>query len=152
MEQQIEYTQNRATEEEIFRHLEEVSELFSPHLAERTDLHAFAQKMVEKANRFEAWQNGKLDGLIAAYVNDPTRNKAFISHLSVAQELRGKGVANTLWTNCELFIEKEGFENIEFEVNVHAAPAIKFHQRNGYEETRRDGDSIFMIKKIISKI
>ena len=64
------YTINRSSIKDVFSHLQKVSELFSPSLANRVNLDSYAEKIGKKAFRFEAWSNDRLIGLVACYVDE----------------------------------------------------------------------------------
>jgi ribosomal protein S18 acetylase RimI-like enzyme len=144
----IQFDRNRSTTSDVLIHLQEVSANFSPPLDERIDLPAYAAKMNDKAERFEAWENGKLEGLIAVYANDPLLEKAFITNVSVAGKFMGKGIANQLLDNCEAFIREKGFREIQLEVGKEAMPAIRFYTKHGYTESGQNDTSKFMHKKL----
>ena len=144
----IGFERNRSTATDVLTHLQEVSANFRPPLDQRIDLSAYASKMYEKAERFEAWEAGKLEGLIAVYANDPQREKAFITNVSVTIKLMGKGIANQLLENCEQFTTEMGYREIHLEVGKDAVPAIRFYTKHGYEEIRQTETSKFMYKKL----
>ena len=63
----LEYGTNRGTEAQIVEHLRKCDANFVPALSERVSLDEYARKIVEQAVRFEAWADGELIGLVAAY-------------------------------------------------------------------------------------
>ncbi|MBL0182082.1 MAG: hypothetical protein IPP96_07240 [Chitinophagaceae bacterium] len=64
---------------------------FIPPLQDTVDIDSYAQKIKSKSITFEAWQNGHLAGLIAAYFNDPGKEVGFITNVSVENGFAGKG-------------------------------------------------------------
>ena len=54
-------------------HLAHCDAHFVPPLSGRVDIDAYAAKIADQAERFEAWAGGRSSGLVAAYCNDPDR-------------------------------------------------------------------------------
>ena len=76
---ELQFTQDRATDEDIARHLRLCDTDFVPALSTRVQIPEYAEKLVSHAVRFEAWQHGILVGLIAAYCNDRENDRAYIT-------------------------------------------------------------------------
>ena len=79
---------NRASAAEIDAHLRACDDSFAPALSRRVDIDAYASKIAARAERFEAWANDRLVGLLAAYCNDPERRVAFVTSVSVMHRWR----------------------------------------------------------------
>jgi hypothetical protein len=75
----MEFCINQACVGEIARHLRACEKCFVDQLGLRVDIDDYAQKIVARAERFEARSEGKLVGLLAAYCNDPLQKRAFIT-------------------------------------------------------------------------
>ena len=95
----MQYRRDTATTDDVHAHLTRCDADFTPPLSARLDLGDYAAKLAERAARFEAWDGGRLVGLVAAYVT-PGASEAFISNVSVVPELRGHGVAAALVGDC----------------------------------------------------
>ena len=87
----VEYCINRASEAEIAAHLRICNNGFVPPLSGRGNIGSYAHKITGKAQCFEAWANGELAGLVAAYCNAPERGAAFVTSVSVYLVGRGGG-------------------------------------------------------------
>ena len=74
------YNCNAALASDLFAHLTECDHAYNPKLSS-VDLSAYSRKLVELANTFEAWQDEKLVGLVAAYINH--QSSAYITDVSV---------------------------------------------------------------------
>ena len=61
----VHYRANTASTVQIAEHLLCCDPDFVPKLSERVDIPDYAEKIVNKATRFEAWSNGTLVGLVA---------------------------------------------------------------------------------------
>ncbi len=123
---------NKATGDEIAHHLRCCDNDFVPRLSDRVEIDSYAQKIVNNALRFEAWDNNALVGLVATYCNDSSGHIAYITNVSVLHEWFGKGVATQLLSRCIAHITEHGFERIELEVDSGNTNAIKLYEKSGF--------------------
>jgi len=128
----IQYTQGRANRESIDTHLSCCDASFVPPLRTRVDIGIYAQKIVEKSERFEAWDKNCLVGLVAAYCNAANRDAAFISSVSVLPGHHGKGIANRLMAECIAYVRRLGFVRIELEVDRENRVAQALYLKHGF--------------------
>ena len=140
----IEYSSGRAKELGISAHLSRCDNTFIPPLSSRADIAGYAWKMVEKAERFEAWAGGELIGLVAVYCNNPNRSTAFVTNVSILPAWRGKGVASQLMANCISHVHQLGFEHIELEVDANNEPAVSLYAKRGFSVVGQNGLVITM--------
>ena len=89
------YTTNQSALGAIKWNLFHCSEDFVPPLDQRTNIDEYAQQLCNKAIRFEAWEDGRLVGLVAIYVDT-----WFITNVSVLKECRKRGIASELLKRC----------------------------------------------------
>jgi ribosomal protein S18 acetylase RimI-like enzyme len=142
MQVQVRLDVNRASPEEIARHLIECSAAFVPPLAERVDIASYAAKIAEHAVRFEAWDGRGLAGLVAVYEN--AGSEAFITNVSVAPRLRGQGVARMLLRACLQQMTATARRCIRLEVNRGNAAAIRLYESMGFQVESRSGEQVYM--------
>jgi ribosomal protein S18 acetylase RimI-like enzyme len=140
----ITYQTKTATEKNIFLHLTDCDNNFTPPLSERTDLGAYAKKLFEKAVTFEAWSDNYLIGLIAAYLNPDDKRSAFITNISVTKEFTGKGIASRLLRNCIAYCAKNDYFVITLEVNRNNSQAIGFYNKHQFIQSGIRGDNLVM--------
>jgi len=138
------FTANRASMAEIRAHLARCDTHFIPPLSTRVNLGAYAEKIVNHAERFEAWSMGELAGLVAAYANDAGRSGVFVTNVSVVPELWGGGVGRQLMENCIDHARRAGFERVSLRVDREQAAAIGLYSRCGFSRgsapaLQRDG-------------
>jgi ribosomal protein S18 acetylase RimI-like enzyme len=125
------FKQNTANHEEIKAHL--LSCDFIPAIATYVkDVDAYADKIREYAERIEKWENGKLAGLIAFYANDPSREEAFITSLSVSPSFTGRGIASELLERCHDFCQGKGFARLSLEVSPLNVAAMKLYEKHKF--------------------
>jgi ribosomal protein S18 acetylase RimI-like enzyme len=134
----VEMMRNRADAAQVAEHLRACDAGFVPPLGDRVDLDVYAEKIVQRAERFEAWSGEQLAGLVAAYCNDDGRQTAFVTNVSVLPPRRGGGIAQRLLRACVAFVRDAGFERIELEVDPRNSAATLLYRKLGFEVTRAD--------------
>ena len=128
----VEYRLNNASAEQIAEHLLRCNTDFLPLLSGRVNIKDYAQKIVSKATRFEAWSGGMLVGLVAAYCNDQEKRIAYITSVSVMNERAGKGIAARLMKQCIEYVKASGMRQVSLEVAESNAPAIRLYEKIGF--------------------
>jgi ribosomal protein S18 acetylase RimI-like enzyme len=98
-------------------HLRQCDERFNPRLSSRVDLGNYAKKLALFSDRFEAWQEGRLVGLIAAYLNNSESRRGFISSVSICSDFEGRGLASELMQKCIQLARDKGRNMLELEVS-----------------------------------
>lgn len=117
---------------EIAAHLTTVDADFVPPLSSRIEIYDYAQKISNKATRFEAWSSSTLIGLVAVYCNDHERRVAYITSASVLKTWAGKGIATQLIDKCIKYAQASGMRQISLEVAVNNIPATKLYEKSGF--------------------
>jgi ribosomal protein S18 acetylase RimI-like enzyme len=140
----VSYAAGAATAEQIAAHLVRCDARFEPSLSARVDIAAYAAKLSAHASRFEAWSDGELVGLVAAYCNDLTRGTAYITSVSVLEKWAGLGIATTLLRRCIDYAKLEGFRQIRLEVSSSSRRAIELYRKCGFSARGPGGSSMSM--------
>jgi len=133
----IEYNINESSIEMIRQHLNECSESFIPALTTYVDIDKYSKKIFEKSLRFEAYNDKKLVGLIAVYLNED-KNTSFITNVSVDSRYRNLYISKTLMSICLKVLKLMGCGSVELEVYKENSTAINFYKKNNFmvkEET-----------------
>src|SRR5262245_13884441 len=95
----LEIKVNACTESDIYSHLTACDQGFNPPLSSRVDISEYSRKLRLNALTFEAWSEGTLVGLVAAYID--ARDKfGFITNTSVLAASSGRGIAARLLAAC----------------------------------------------------
>lgn len=128
----IEYRLNKASAAEIVEHLSHCDADFEPPLSGRVEINDYAQKIVEKATRIEAWSGGTLVGLVAAYCNDQVKRIAYITSVSILRAWIGKGIGAHLVGQCVEHAKVSGMQQICLDVAEDNKPAIKLYEKSGF--------------------
>jgi ribosomal protein S18 acetylase RimI-like enzyme len=143
-EKNVKYFTKIASEEEIYLHLLECSNSFIPNLAETVDIKEYSNKIFLKSTTFEAWDNNKLVGLVAAYLNDFRNHVVFITNVSVTSEFLGMGIASQLLTMCFKHAAQNNFSRVLLEVNNTNIPAIKLYEKYGFSIDEKREKTLIM--------
>ena len=134
----LQFRRDTATTDDVHAHLMRCDADFTPPLSSRLALEDYAAKLAERAARFEAWDEGRLVGLVAAYVT-PGAPEAFISNVSVVPELRGHGVAAALVADCIDRARGSGAATLTLEVATADRTAGRFYEKLGFTDRDREG-------------
>ena len=126
----MEIKSNVSSVADIKEHLWTVSPQFEPELSSYVDIDKYAEKLYDKAQRIEIWENGHLEGLLAYYLNTEGRF-AFITNVSVSSKITGGGVASKMIKR--LIEDNMGvIDVIRLEVNTSNERAKRFYTKNGF--------------------
>jgi len=139
-----EYLFNKASATQIADHLLNCNVDFVRLLSARIEIRDYAQKIASKATRFEAWSDGMLVGLVAAYCNDQEKRIAYITSVSVLKKWSGKGIAARLMSCCVEYTKSLGMRQISLEVAEDNVPAIKLYEKNGFVTGKTDTPFVTM--------
>lgn len=140
----ISYKVTTAKFDDIFLHLEKCKNNFIPPLDQRVNIREYAEKIFEKAIRFEAWSQSSLVGLLAAYFNKTDGHKGYVTNVSVMPEYGGQGIASRLMADCVAYSYEHGYEELDLEVNADNMPAIGLYKKFGFAEYGKKDRLILM--------
>jgi ribosomal protein S18 acetylase RimI-like enzyme len=126
----------KASLQEIKTHLEECSDSFFPPLSSYVNINDYSKKLYKLSSTFEAWENGKLVGLVATYMNDQ-KKEAYISNVSVLPDYQGKGISKTLLNRTIKEAKIKSYISIKLEVKQDNIKAITLYQKLGFEISRK---------------
>lgn len=132
----------------IRAHLAQCCRSFVPPLDERVELSAYAEKIFARATTFEAWSQGVLVGLLAAYLNDRETRTGFITSVSVTSDFAGRGIAKELVQRCIAHARALGFAAIRLEVHPSNARALSLYSNAGFAEFERRTEAVLMILQL----
>ncbi len=133
-----------SSETSIYEHLLTCDASFVPPLSERIKICDYAHKVADRAERFEAWSNNALIGLVAAYFNDSQSRTAYITSVSVVPIWQGRGIASQLLSRCVGHARDLGFLRIELEVSNKNVAAVSLYEKHGFVMDRPNGESMIL--------
>lgn len=128
----VNYRINTASASQIADHLLKCDTDFTPPLSDRVEIDKYAMKIASKATRFEAYSDGVLIGLVAAYMSSQHNDLAYITNVSLVREWTGKGIASRLVSQCIEYAKTSAIRQIDLEVADANAAAIKLYKRLGF--------------------
>ena len=144
MSVEIEYLSNHASEAQIAQHLSQCDADFVPPLNTRIDINDYANKIVRKAVRFEAWSDSVLIGFVAVYCNDHQARIGYITSVSILKAWTKKGIAAHLMEQYVMHVKSSGMHEISLEVASDNAPAIRLYEKNGFVAGRTNSSFVTM--------
>lgn len=137
--------------EEIYKYLEDNSDIFIPPLTNRVNLTEYSNKIYLYA--WQVWaidsNNDKLAGFMACYFNDKVNNIGYITTISVKKEYQGKKVGYNLLNTAINYAREKDFKKIKLEVNKKNVNAMKFYYRNGFNIIQENETSFLMEVNIL---
>ncbi len=152
MSDRLEFCVNRGLASQIAAHLHACDNAFVPPLSSRVEINKYAQKISDKAVCFEAWQDGKLVALVAAYCNGDKGKAAFITSVSVLPEWMGQGIASRLVTHAVEHAQDLGFVRIELEVDRQNHAATRLYRKQGFSTDTASGQTAIMYMSMGKKV
>ena len=145
----VKYSLNGASAELIADHLLCCDTDFIPPLSGRVEINDYAQKIVNKATRFEAWSGSALVGLVAVYCSDQQKHVAFITSVSVLRAWTGSGIATQLLGQCIDHARVLGMQQIRLEVSGDNAHAIRVYKKSGFVTEK--ANALFVSMSLVLK-
>lgn len=143
----MEFTTNQATSLDILRHFEALDQSFVDPLSSTVDLVAFSEKIRKMAFTVEAWEGKELVGLGALYLNDPTLEKGFFTHLGVLPTLQKAGLGKRLMKWAVEIADEKGFKEVGLEVYGVQQGAIRMYGTLGFVVVENSEVKWKMIRK-----
>jgi ribosomal-protein-alanine N-acetyltransferase len=148
----IKYTINMSGVAMIKRHLKACDQTYIPPLSERVDVDRYAGKLYRLATRYEAWQDNKLIGLVAAYLGTGENPEIFVSNVSVDSTMTGRGIGANLLRRLVSDAKVRNYGSIRLEVSPQNHAAQKLYAKSGFVVLKDGSDeSICMILSLREK-
>lgn len=146
----VRFARNLSTAADIEHHLIACSASFVPPLAGRVAIPDYAAKLAKLAERFEAWSDAALVGLVALYWPPPPApdaepaihlpGGAFISNVSVTPAYLRRGIARHLLAEA---IEQCRGRAGRITLTVdRRAPALHLYRASGFVLEAEEGDTL----------
>lgn len=146
----LRFARDEANAGQLLAHLQATDASFIPPLSTRLDLTAYAEKLVTRAFRIEAWDGPVLAGCIAMYANDLDRS-GFISNVSVLPSHQGCGLAGQLLERTLQLAMELRLKRIRLEVHNDNGPARALYRRHGFrpEPTSATGSPTLILERAL---
>lgn len=121
------YTRNCAASGDIEEHLANCDLAFSIPLSERVNISDYSVKIRQLGMTLECWEQGKLVGLVAAYLNDEVK-EVFITSVSTIPTHYRRGIARQLLLSAIDFARVGLFISVRLEVAAASIGAISLYK------------------------
>jgi len=135
---------DRASTEDIARHLRACDETFLARLEARSGIDSYARKLCDHAARSEIWSDKRLLALLAVYANRVETGTAFITNVSVVDDYSGKGLGSIVLKDALARVRSLGFVQVDLEVARTNEAAIGFYSRHEFVACYDVGDAVVM--------
>lgn len=136
--------------DELKAFLREQAEDAFPDLKDEQRLNMLAEKWIANAEFCTCRDSeGSLIGMVAFYANGEGSDFAYIPHVYVSPNFRGKGVFKQMFQMVENNVRAKGFQEIRLEAHNDNHAALKSYERVGFARYGAvGGDSVFLKKTI----
>lgn len=112
--------------------LTKVDSDFLPTLSSRVDLDHYALKLLKVATVFGVYQQKKLVGAIAVYMNDLDSKLAYCSFIATLSDYRGQGFSKQLIETVIIELKSKKFQRLELTVRADS-PASNLYNKVGFK-------------------
>lgn len=135
---------------ELIAFLHEQGKDAFPDLNDELYLNLLAKKWYKNAEFCVCRDNKKkLKGMIAFYANKPAGGIAYIPHVYVSKQYRGKGLFSSMFFLVKQYVREKGYGLIRLEVKKNNNVAQKVYQKSGFvSDGYASEESIYMLIKI----
>ena len=136
--------------EQLENFLIKVDKEFERPLSSRVgNMADYAKKLFTNSEIVVAFDNNKLAGLAATYMNNISTNCAFLAQLVVLKEFRRRNIGKSLLDFTIALARKKGMKKIRLEVDYSAIGAMELYKQIGFdEEIQASADSVLMVKAL----
>lgn len=114
--------------------LRQVDKDFPVAISEKIDLHAYAEKLVDKATLCLEYDGDAIGGIVAGYTDNLIDNRAYISVVAVSRNLRGKGVCKKLIHQFIFLCKQKQISSIHLYTSSQNIMAIKMYEKIGFQQ------------------
>lgn len=120
--------------EELRAFLQKQADEAFPDLKDEVRLNMLAEKWAKNAEICTCRDDdGSLIGMIAFYANRPENVVAYIPHVYVNSEYRGKNLFSSMLLLVEDYVKEKGFSIIRLEVGKNNEKAQRAYFHNGFK-------------------
>ena len=139
------FRENSACLDAIAAHFAACEPAFVTALREQTDIDLYSEKIFRLARCFEAWEQGQLVGLVAAYYNQDA-STAYITNVSVLPMYQCQNIGSQLFMLCIDALTLAGAKQIALDVAVDNARAKQFYIKHAFIPQGINGLRLHMIR------
>jgi ribosomal protein S18 acetylase RimI-like enzyme len=134
----------RATFESIRGLLRAAAAAASYDLLGGHDLDEYLEKLREKAEILVWIGEGRVQGFVAYYCNDPGRATSYVTMVVVDPRCRGRAIGETLVRSVLAATKGRSFRTCRLRVHRSNLAAIALYERCGFSRVGEEGDYLAM--------
>jgi ribosomal-protein-alanine N-acetyltransferase len=146
---EIKYDIKKATAPDLFSNLKACDMDFFPPLSERVNLEEYSIKLYENSITFEAWNDNKLIGMVAAYFNNTKDSIGYITNVCIENRFKGNNIASNLMIKCINHAVENRFKSIVLNVNEKNKAAIRLYEKFNFRTTDINNENLEMQLEIL---
>ncbi len=139
----IDYKRNTSRPEDIILHFKKSGSSFVEGIEVNQNLEDYSNKLYEKAQRHELWNNGELVGLLAFYRNDSAK-EIYITSISISEEFQGLGYGKNLFGKMLAESGLDQIDSIRLEVRGDNQKALEFYNSLNFVIKSTQNQSLIM--------
>ena len=94
--------------------------------------------------------DGEVKGIVAIQYKD--ENNAELRRMSVSRDTRRLGIGKLLLNTADKFCLKYGYSSIYLSTVSHLIPAIKMHEKNGYQLINRENHGLLTVEHYVKSL
>jgi len=108
------------------------------------DTEVYINKMLKFATILPYIEEGKLQGFISYYSNDPSRENAYLTLIAIHPDFQGKGLGKKLLSCSLVDLQQKKFKNYSLEVLKNNTAAISLYENFGFK-IKEDRDHVWLM-------
>ena len=128
----IQFEINKLPEKRISDFFKEHDNDYFERLSDRIDIDDYSQKVYQNATHFTLNDNEKLIGFSPCYFNDDTKEKAYISSLTIIDGYRRSKHGTNLLSHIKAFATEQGVKQLIVSVHSKNQNSINFYNKNAF--------------------
>ena len=146
MSPDLEFKIDKTTKEDLHEYFKIIDNTFNPPISSRIALDVYAERLANLSRRVELWEDDRLVGILAVYINADDKRSAFAAMYSILPEFRGDDdiqVGFRFW--MEKLARQADFDQILCEVYKENIGLINYYESGGFKKIKdKDENFIYM--------
>jgi ribosomal protein S18 acetylase RimI-like enzyme len=124
----------KVSSSELIDYFEKVDDLFPTPLSAKESLRVLAEKLLVYGILCPEFDNEKMVGLVAGYIENTVNNLGYISVVSVLPVKQGEGIGSKLVKKFLSIAKKKGLRGVNLYCDSRNDRALKMYDRLGFEK------------------
>ena len=142
---------NTAKISDLSEHFDYCDEEFFQMILNDRNINEYIEKIFTYSTLYEYWENNLLAGFAAIYENRGTEQPAYMTLLSVVQNMHGKGIASGIMRFALESLKTKGFTTLLLEVHKRNIAGRRLYEKFGFSIEREKTEDSFFMQLILQK-